>query len=197
MWWGEGGNHTIEIFWNKYYQLLSSTQIQQNAIKGIFNASLFSLGSYCSSSATYSQREWHVAFSPTLSLPRLSNRRWEQGKEDASPATTGTAGWDFNLILTQISDKPRQGWEPSMHLCGAHQLGGRFHLPSPLPYGKVQLKSHIIINDSAYYNVCLGSWSQPLPHTSTTVASDLNLGLTCSSYSQPCIKSNQKKPWET
>lgn len=129
---GASRNHTIKIFWNKYYQLLPGIEIQQNAITGIFNASLFSLGSYCSSSATYSQREWQVAFSPTPSLPRLSNRRWEQGKEDASPATTGTAGWDFSLILTRISDKPQRGWEPSMHLCRAHQLGGRFHLPPPL-----------------------------------------------------------------
>lgn len=177
--------HTIKVFWNKYQQLLSIMQTQQNAMKGIFNSSLFSLSSYCSGSATYSRREWWVPSPP----PRLSNRRWKQGKEDALPATAGTAEWDLNPILTQISAKPSRDESPVCIFAELTSSGGEFTSQSLFLRAKPN-QSPTLLKIILYATFAWGANLSPPPHTSTTVISDLDLGLTCSSYWQLYIKDN-------
>lgn len=134
-----GGDHTIKVFWNKYYQLLPSTQIQQNAIKGIFNASLFSLGNYCSANAIYSQRNGKCLLLPSSCLTGIESRERRMLNQLPWVLVMG-----FKSHPHGISAEPQQEWEPSMYFCWAHQLEEWFHLSSPLLLGKSQSESTLL-----------------------------------------------------
>lgn len=152
---GWGKNATIKVFWNKYYQLLSTMQIQQSAIKGIFNASLFSLSGYCSASATYSQREWRVP-----SLPASAESRERRMLYQPSRARQdGILGFKSHPH-PDLSQAPA-----GIYFCWAHQLGGSASYPLFLKRKPSQslILLKIILHATFAWGANLSSCHTPAP----------------------------------